>query len=47
MASLYKKNNTWFVSVQINGKRISRSLKTDNYDTAKLLESKIEYELIL
>ena len=47
MASLYKKNNTWFVSVQINGKRISRSLKTDNYDTAKLLESKIEYELIM
>ena len=28
MASLYKKNNTWFVSTYINGKRISKSLKT-------------------
>ena len=47
MASLYKKNNTWFVSVQVNGKRISRSLKTNNFSTAKRLESKIEYELIM
>ena len=34
MASLYKKNNIWYVSTYVNGKRISKSLKTKQRKTA-------------
>jgi hypothetical protein len=46
MASLYKKRNTWYISVQVNGKRLSKSLKTHNFEVAKLLKDKAEYALI-
>ena len=34
MASLYKKNNIWYVSTYVNGTRISKSLKTKERKTA-------------
>ena len=46
MSSLYKKKNTWYLSVQVNGKRISKSLKTSSKNVAVLLKDKAEYELI-
>lgn len=38
MASIYKKNNIWYVSTYVNGKRISKSLKTK--------QRKIAYEIM-
>ena len=46
MSSLYKKKNTWYLSVQVNGKRTSKSLKTSSKNVAVLLKDKAEYELI-
>ena len=46
MASLYKKNNTWFLSVYINGKRSSKSLKTNNIEVANKLKVQAEYQLV-
>ena len=43
MASLYKKNNIWYVSTYVNGKRISKSLKTKQRKTAYKLLLKIIY----
>ena len=46
MSSLYKKKNTWYLSVQVNGKRTSKSLKTSSKNVAVLLKNKAEYQLI-
>ena len=46
MASLYKKNNTWFLSVYINGKRATKSLKTESKIVANKLKLHAEYQLI-
>ena len=46
MASLYQKNNTWFLSVFINGKRATRSLKTEDKRVANKLKVHAEYQLI-
>ena len=46
MASIYKNNNIWYLSVFINGKRATRSLKTENIEVANKLKVKAEYELI-
>ena len=47
MASIYKNNNTWYISVTINNKRVSKSLKTTDYKVAKQLKPYIESQLIL
>lgn len=46
MASLYKNNKTWYVSVYIDGKRGTRSLKTEDYKVAKKLKPYAEYQII-
>ena len=46
MASIYKNNNIWYVSVSINGKRATRSLKTEDKKVANKLKVHAEYELI-
>ena len=46
MASIYKNNNIWYLSVFINGKRTSRSLKTEDKKVASKLKVRVEYELI-
>ena len=46
MASIYKNNNIWYVSVSINGKRATRSLKTEDKNVANKLKVHAEYELI-
>ena len=46
MASIYKNNNIWYLSVFINGKRRTKSLKTENINVANKLKDKAEYELI-
>ena len=46
MSSLYKKKNTWYLSVQVKGERTSKSLKTSSKNVAVLLKDKAEYELI-
>ena len=46
MASIYKNNNIWYLSVFINGKRTARSLKTEDKKVANKLKVKVEYELI-
>jgi integrase len=46
MASIYKNNNIWYISVFINGKRRTKSLKTENINVANKLKDKAEYELI-
>ena len=35
MSSLYKNNNTYYLSVQLNKKRVTRSLHTNDYKVAK------------
>ena len=47
MASLYKNNKTWYVSVYIDGKRGTRSLKTEDYKVAKKLKPYAEYQIIM
>ncbi|MDA9935195.1 site-specific integrase [Candidatus Marinimicrobia bacterium] len=46
MASIYKNNNIWYLSVFINGKRATRSLKTEDKKVANKLKVEAEYELI-
>ena len=46
MASIYKNNNIWYLSVFINGKRATKSLKTENANIANKLKEKSEYALI-
>ena len=38
MVSLYKKKNTWYISVQVNGKGSRKSLKTQNIKVANKLK---------
>ena len=42
MASLYKKRNIWYISVMVNNKRITKSLRTKDYSIAKKLKSVTE-----
>ena len=46
MASLYKNNNVWYISVSIGSNRITRSLKTNDFNVAKKLKVKAEYHII-
>ena len=46
MASLYKNNKIWYVSVLIDGKRATKSLKTKDIIVAKKLKPYAEYTLI-
>ena len=46
MASIYKNNNTWYLSVNINNKRKSKSLKTNDYKVARSLKPHVESQLI-
>lgn len=46
MATIYKKQNTWYLSVSIGNNRLTRSLRTDNYKLAKTLKPHIESLLI-
>ena len=46
MASLYKNNNVWYISVSIGRNRITRSLKTNDFNVAKKLKVKAEYQII-
>jgi len=46
MASIYKNNNTWYISVNIDNKRKSKSLKTNDYKVARALKPHIEAQLI-
>ena len=46
MASIYKNNNTWYLSVTVGKKRVSRSLKTNDYKVAKKLKPHVESLLI-
>jgi len=47
MASIYKNNNTWYLSVTIGKNRATRSLRTTDYKVAKQLKPYIESQLIL
>ena len=46
MASLYQNNKTWYVSVYIDGKRATKSLKTEDIIVANKLKPYAEYKLI-
>ena len=46
MASLYKNNGTYYLSVSLNSKRKSRSLGTSDPKTAKKLKPLIEFEIL-
>ena len=46
MATLYKKRDTWNLSVSLNKKRLTRSLKTKDKSIAKQLKSQYEYEML-
>ena len=46
MASLFKKRNTWYLSVSYKGKRKSKSLNTRNYKVALQLKSSVEVQLL-
>ena len=46
MASLYKNNNTWYLSITYNGIRKARSLKTKSYQVAKTIKPHAESTLI-
>ena len=46
MASLYKNNGTWYISLGYNGKRKSKSLKTNDYSIALKLKPYAESQLI-
>jgi len=47
MASIYKNNNTWYLSVTIGKNRATRSLRTKDKRVAKQLKPYIESQLIL
>ena len=46
MASLYKNNQTWYISVSYDGNRICQSLKTKDYRLALKLKTITEYQII-
>ena len=46
MASLYKNNGTYYLSVSLNRKRKSRSLGTSDLKTARKIKPIIEFELL-
>ena len=46
MASLFKKKNTWYLSVSYKGKRKSKSLNTRNYKVALQLKNSVEVQLL-
>ena len=46
MASLYQKNSTYYLSVSLDGKRKTQSLKTKDIKVAKKLKQLIEFELL-
>ena len=46
MASLYKKNNILYISVFVDGKRKTKSLRTDNKQVADKLKIQAEYEIL-
>ena len=46
MASLYRKRDVWYISLMVNHKRITRSLRTKNYTTAKKLLSVTETTIL-
>lgn len=46
MASLYKKNNVYYLSVKLNGIRRAKSLHTEVLSAAKKLRPLVEFELL-
>ena len=46
MASIYKKGNVWYLSVTSGKRRITRSLKTDDYKVDEALKPHIESQII-
>ena len=46
MASLYRKRGIWHMSLMVNKKRITKSLRTRNYTTAKGLKSLTETTIL-
>ena len=46
MASLYRKRDIWYISLMVNNKRISKSLRTKDYKTAKTKISSSEISII-
>ena len=47
MSSLYKKNNRFYLSVQLDKKRVTRSLRTDSYEVAKAVKVDFEKKILL
>ena len=47
MATLYKNRSTWYLTVYVHGKRITRSLGTKDKSVAQLLKPNIEKAIIL
>jgi len=47
MSSLYKKNNRYYLSVQLDKKRVTRSLRTDSYEVAKAVKPDFEKKILL
>ena len=47
MSSLYKNNNTYYLSVQLDKKRVTRSIHTDDYKVARALKPEFEKKLLL
>ena len=46
MASLYKKRDIWYISTMANNKRITKSLRTKDYRTAKKIKSFTETHIL-
>ena len=46
MASLYKKRDIWYMSLMVNNKRITKSLRTKDYSTARSLKSLTETTIL-
>jgi len=46
MSSIYKKGNVWYLSVTSGKRRITRSLKTDDFKVAEALKPHIESQII-
>ena len=47
MSSLYKKNSRYYLSVQLDKKRVTRSLRTNNYEVAKAVKPDFEKKILL
>ena len=46
MASLYNKRDIWYISIMANKKRITKSLRTKDYRTAKKIKSFTETHIL-